>query len=349
MPDLSAQDIQDLITTTQRELGRGKFTLLAHDLQEFVALPRLLREKKITFGSGHGLRWNIMKQHSGAAENVGLFAERDVNVADVMTYATIDWRHTWVPYAIEDREITMNTGPAQIVELIKVRRLDALSSLAERFEEDFWNAPDVTDTVTPHGVEYWIVEDSTAGNGAFTANLPGSHTTIAGLDPATITRWRNWAAVYTNITKTDCVRRLREASVKTRFMNPNAAPDYNTGDMYGYYTSYSVLSTFEELLEAQNDNLGNDLASKDGRTLFRGNPVVWVPYLDDTTAGMPGENEPILGINWGVFKPVFLQGEYMREAPPVRPDKQHRTSVINVDNSYNFRCTDRRRLFTVHK
>lgn len=338
---LQADQIADLVTTTQRDLGRLKWTDIYTPLQEYVALPSLLQKEKVSFSSGYGIQFNVMVGNSGAAKNTGLYAEDSTNVSDVMKVANLPWRHQVTSYAFEKREISMNGDPARIVELIKTRRVDAMLSLAELMENNFWGKPvDSADEETPYGVDYWIVPHATEG---FNGGAASGFTEVAGLNPDTYTNWRNWTAQYAAVTKTDLIRKWRKAATKTRFMSPVAQPQYNTGDRFGFYVNYDTLAALEEILEDQNDSLGNDIASKDGQVLFRGNKVRWVPKLDaDAT-------DPVIGINWGVFKPVFLKGEYMRESAPKEAANSHNTMEVFVDNTMNFECRDRRRTFRIQK
>ena len=338
---LQADQIVDLVTTTQRDLGKLKWTDIYTPLQEYVALPSLLNKEKVSFSSGYGIQWNVMVGNSGAAKNVGLYAEDSTNVSDVMKLANIPWRHAVTSYAFEKREISMNGDPARIVELLKVRRTDAMLSLAELMEDNFWGKPvDSADNVTPYGVDYWITPNATEG---FNGGAPTGFTDVAGLNPATYANWRNWTAQYAEVTKEDLVRKWRKAATMTKFMSPVAQPQYNTGDRFGFYANYDTIAALEEILEDQNDSLGNDIASKDGLVLFRGNPVRWVPKLDADA------KDPVIGINWGVFKPVFLKGEYLRESAPKEAANSHNTMEVFVDLTLNFECRDRRRTFRIQK
>lgn len=345
MAYLQADDIADLIKTTQRDLGRMKWTDISYSLQEYVALPMLLQREKVSFQSGYGIQWNVATATSGAAKDTELYATDSVNVSDVMQTANIPWRHVTTNYAIERREVAMNRAPAEIVDLVRIRRNDAMIDLAKHMEERFWTKPaSSTDNQRMYGIPYWIVYPGTVSvaNGAFEGSNPSGFSAGAGnLDSSTYSAWRNWAATYTAITSTDLIRKWRRAATFTNFKAPVPSPSYNTGNNYGYYTNYNVIGPLEEALEAQNDNLGNDIASKDGRLLFRQVPVTWVPYLEANTAN------PVYGINWGVLKPAFLAGEYMREEGPTPASAQHTVFVTHVDTTLNLMCTNRRMNFVL--
>lgn len=340
MATLQADDIVDLITITQRDLGRLRWTDLSYDLQEYVALPSILQKEKVTYSSGYGMQWNVMTGTSGATRDVGLYEVDSVNVSDVMTTANIPWRHMTTNYAIERREISMNTGPAQIVDLVKIRRHDAMVDLAKHLETRFWSKPDTSaDNLKIYGVPYWIVYNATEGfNGG---NPSGFSSGAAGIDSTATPNWSNWSAQYAAVSSTDLIRKWRKAATFTKFMAPQPSPSYGTGARYGYYTNYDVIGPLEEVLESQNDNLGNDIASKDGKLLFRQIPVTWVPFLEDRAG------DPIYGINWGQFKPAFLSGEYLREEGPVKASNQHTVFQTHVDLTMNIMCTDRRSNFVL--
>ncbi len=352
MATLQADDIADLVAMTQKDLGRLKWTDIEPSLQEYIAMPNILKKEKVGFQSGYGIQWNVKTATAGAAKNVGMYEVDDVNVADMMQTATIPWRHQTVDYAIERREIAMNRDPARIVDLVKLRRVDALTDLAELMESNFWaQIPTASDSLVPAGVAYWITKNITGTsltgggfNGADTITADSDTIDPGGLDSASsYTNWRNWTCKYTTVSKTDLIRKWRKAATFTNFKAPVAFPDYAGQSRYGYYTNYDVIGPLEEALEAQNENLGNDVASKDGQVVFRKVPVMWAPYLEDDG------DDPVYGIDWSVFSPVFLKGEYMREDPAKPAPNQHTVIKTHIDCTMNYKCTNRRRLFVLSK
>lgn len=343
-----AADVLDLAITTQKNLGKMKMTIAASDLQEHVAFNALLRKKRVSFESGTDVQWNVMVKHSGAAAVTGLFAVEDVAYQSVMQVANVPWRHTRTYFMIEERVIAMNRTPAKVLDEYKKGRTDAVIAYAELMEKKFWEDTAAASTDDPLGVPYYIVRNSSTG---FYGGNPtyASSVGAGNLSSATYDRWRNYTDRYTNVTKADLIRRWRKAATLTGFRNPTGVnnADYSTGDDKGYYCKYDVLATLEEVLEDQNQNLGNDVASKDGRTLFRGTPVTHVPYLD-SAAGQTDQN-PIYGINWGVFKVAILRGEWMNELKPMRLPNSPRTIVVWTFCTHNLVCYDRRKQFILDK
>lgn len=339
MPGIAAENLGDLLVTTQRELGEPNFTEIATDLQDHVAMRVILKKNRVEFQSGTEIQWDIMVRHSNSAANVGLYASDNVNVVDGMIQARIPWRNTTTNYAIDRRELKMNRTPRRIVDLLKARRIMALIALAEKMETNWWGFPSAADPETPLGAPYWITKAATEG---FTGGTPSGYTSVANVSVSTYPRWQNWAGPYTAVSKDDLIRKMREAATKTYFRPAvDGVPTFNTGDSYSFYANYNVVGAMEEQAEAQNDNLGNDVASMDGRLMFRRAPVMYVPKLDaDTT-------DPVYGINWGVFKIHPLRDEWMVATDIALTPGQHTVSSHHIDLTYNFACRDRRRNFVL--
>lgn len=343
MATLTAAEIADLVVTTQRDLGRMKLTEIATDLQAHIAMSRLMRRNKVGFQGGTAIQFNVLLNGDQNSRNVGLFDVDNVNQEDGLTTGNVPWRHTVSAYAFDRRQVSMNRGPAKVVDFVKTKRFQQLIGLAELMEANFWGEPESsTDDTTPFGLPYWMVYNATEGfNGGNNTNFSSGP---AGINRTTSPRWSNYTFNYTNVSKTDLVRKARRAAAFCRFLPPvvtRPVGDYATGHRYGYYTTYDILAEMEELLEAQNDRLGNDVASRDGLTLFRKVPVEWVPYLQDNQA----TPDPFIGLDWGVFKTIFLRGEYLREDPPEKAPNQHNVMQAFLDLTFNFTCYDCRRLF----
>jgi hypothetical protein len=333
-PVLTPIAMNDLVQTTLRDLGKPAFTEIATDIQDHTAMKNLLRKNRVELVSGTGVQWDVMVNHSGSATNVGIGASDTINIVDTMVQASADWRNTTANYAFIGQELDMNREPARIVNLVQERRIACLISLAELMESNFWGPPvSANDSVTPWGVNMWIVKNATEG---FNGGAPSGFTTI-GLNPTTYPRWNNWTYQYSAVSKDDLIRHWRQAATKTKFRPPvDGIPTFNTGDKYGFYTNYTALGQMEELLEAQNENLGNDLASKDGDVVFRRVPVMWVPKLDaDTT-------NPVYGINWGWFKTFILQGWWLRETHIPHYPGQHTVAAHFMDCTYQWITRNRR-------
>jgi len=332
---LTDAQIKDLVTGTLKHLGRLKFQQIAQSLPRYEVMGRLMRRDRVTFQSGNGIQRTVMVTHSGAAKHVGLYQKDEVNVGDVLETLSIPWRHTTTNYAFERRELTMNSGASKIVDLLKVRRTDAMLSLTELMESTFWSKPENSaDKITPYGIQYWLVSNASEG---FNGGDPSGFADGAGgLQHA---NWKNWTAQYADVSKADLIQKMRKAYRHIRFESPVDVPDFRRGcgDQYRIYVPETVLEEFENIGEGQNENLGRDLQPYDENITFRRNPIRWVPELDNAA------DAPVYMVNFAYFYPVFLRGEYLRETEPEKVSDQHSVFAVHVDLTWNVLCTDRRR------
>jgi hypothetical protein len=341
---LTLEQLGDLVTTTQKNLGRMHFNDIGTTLTDFEVLPRLLKSEKQEYDSGIGIQWNLMVKNSGAAKHTGVFGVDNVNVGDVMKTATVPFRHSTTNYAFDRLEQKVNSGAAAIVDLVKVRRIDAMLSLAELLEEAFWSKPATSaDVITPFGVDYWFVYNATEGfNGG---NPTGFSDGCGGLSSVTYPTWRNYTANYTSVSKADLVTKMRKAYRLTDFKSPVDIPDYRTGrgQVFVNYCNEATMAEFENLGEAQNENLGRDLAPMDGSMTFRKCPIRYIPQLDEDT------NNPVFGLNWNTVEIATLKGEMLREDAPSKAPNQHTVLQCFVDLTWNMVCRNRRRNFLISK
>lgn len=335
---LQADSYADLIATTLRDLGRMKWVDLSADLQEFVVLGRIFNKQRVKFEDGYGTQWNIQTDDNGSAQQTGLYGTVTVDNVDTMRTASLPWRYTTAYYSYDEREMKMNRGASRIVELTKTKRHACMMSLAKHCEAQFFNKPaDSTDTEDIYGMPMWNVKNNNATAGFIGGDPSGFTAGYGGIASTAVTRWQNWAGGYTNVSDVDAVTKMRKAATFTNFISPvPAVPGYNRPSSREVYCNYATLAAFETLAAQQNENLGNDIASKDGLAMFRRIPIRWVPYLEADTSN------PIYGMDWSQIDICFLADEYLLESPPEKAPFQPRVREVHVDLSWNPRCRNRR-------
>jgi len=160
-------------------------------------------------------------------------------------------RHVNAHYIYDQRLPAFQRGGTAIVNLVRTKYVGMMVSFYEYLEEVLWSKPDDSaDTKTPFGVAYWVVKNATEG---FSGGNPSGFTSgAADIDSDTYTRWKNYTAQYTNITKEDLVRKMRRAARQVAFRSPvsHAVPSLaSMGN--GIYLNDSVIGLIEEILEAQ--------------------------------------------------------------------------------------------------
>ena len=115
-------------------------------------------------------------------------------------------------------------------------------------------------------------------------------------------------------------------------------------------TTYAVCQILEELAEQQNDNLGPEMDKFYGMVRFRKNPIVAVPYLDDNAgAATDYKADPVIGVNFDVFKAIWKTGLYLNWGRPKDAPYQDMVKHVHCNNSMQYKCKNRRRNFYLYK
>jgi hypothetical protein len=341
---IQAEQLADIDVAVKNAEQPGTYTLLTTELQDYPAMKRLFQANARRERGGEYLSFTAMVASNESAQTTSLFAEIDLAQADLFKTGKVPWRHVTNFYLLDEREPILNSGSQDLVDIIKGRRTDCLVDLAKKFEVWFWEAPtgsEAADDAPPYGAKYWILRVNTNTAGAFQGGDPaGFSGGCAGLPAATYPAYQNWSNGYSVVEDDDFVRRLDLAAYKTGFKNPVAVPG-SERSRYGYYTNYPVLADLRAIARNRNDNLGYDLQTR--APIHGGTMIEAVPYLDADTAN------PFYGIDWSVFRPTFLRGEWMNETTQIHPGKQHRVVAHFTDCSLNIECKSRRQLFVLYK
>lgn len=342
---LTADDIGDMVKSTLKELGRMKFQQISQELQDYEIFTKWFKKGKVIQETGLGIQKSIMHVLTTQARHVS-FADVDVtNIQDLMTQMSVPWRHVQTTWSYFRQEMLMNKGEQRIFNIIQPRRIASLISLATELENKAWASPaSSSDTTDPYGIPYWIVKNSSTG---FNGGAPSGHTTVGGINPTSISKWKNYTSTYAltgGVTKAGLIKTMRTALRKCQWKSPVGVPDYRKGaDRYRNYVNETLIGQLEDIGEAQNENLGRDIASVDGGDIvFRKHPIVWIPQLDaDTT-------NPWYMIDHATFFVYVLKGDFLHETGPKMNSDNHNAYDNFTEATYNFLNVDRRRSAVVY-
>lgn len=342
----------DLVALTLNHFQKKEWTDIAIDTQYHTIWPMLITKDKIKYGSGPQYEFKLRTTQTDATQAVLPYQPITPSVANRFTTGTVPWRHLNTSWAIEERLIAMNASqPEQIIDLVKAEEMNAMTSLVEFMEEKGWSKPTDSTSDDIFGIPYWVVQNATQG---FNGGDPsGFSSGAANLLVANAPRWKNYTDTYSAVTRLDMVAKVKKALYKTDFKPPVAFPNvagigpskdpYAGRSRFELFSTETTVSEMELLAEGNNDNMGGELLKFYGRAMLHRTPVLPVPYLDANTS-----NNPLYGIDWSWWVPIFLRGEYMKRRM-VELEQQHRTIVRHIDNSMNLVCTNRRANFVMYK
>jgi len=342
MAYLATDQLVDLMRGTLPHLRRGRFTEFAAKLQNYVFWGKLLKRKQVKLDGGDQIERFAMTGTAGQAHQTHLFAEDTANVVNVMQQIIVPWRFTTTSVAFDEREKGMNSKRA-IYDLMKTRYAQGEIDLADHVEAQGWNKPSTSsEKLHMWGIPTWIVKNVTTG--FYGGNPTGFADGPGGLNSDDYSAWKNYSGTYSQISRADFIYTVREMLLELDWQTPVDIPDYSSDrDQVEMYCGKNLALGLADRATDQNDRLGPDLASMDGRTLIARHPLVRVKYLDSDTS------DPLYAIDWGHMEIAVMRGENLRRTPPRPTDRMHRALVGHTDLQANIVMTKRRTSGVLYK
>jgi hypothetical protein len=353
-------DLADLISVTLNDLPKQNFEV-GWDNQDYE-FCRIYQNERMVVDGGTNIERKVMLDHTGNARYRRSFDTDQPTVGDVMSTITVPWTQIGTNYSWDKFEILQNKNSAKgFISLMKIRRVDGLWSLAELIEDRAWKTPtSATDDLYPNGVPYYMNVKNAAGSVNATAGFVGATidyqggstgTICAGIDAATETKWRNYAAIYTQVDNA-LLKAFRLAFMYTRFKAPIIVndPQEKRSGAKRVYTDFDTVADLQQLADQRDDNhtgkdvLGNIMMDETGLVYLNRLPVVPIPQLNGAAY------TPIYCLDFTKFIPYVHDGYWMEEEDPMTDRGQHTTFSVFVDGAHNNLCLNRRTAgFVMHK
>jgi hypothetical protein len=345
MPLLPDQ-LDDFVTLTRPKHTKKNFWQdISLELQNYC-FADLIHPDSVNEAETQAIHFPLQVTNTGTAKNTEMFAVDNTVVKDLAIKGEINWTKQTVNYSYDVDEPEFQTDDFHmIVDVLHMREHSMWNDFFELMEENLWTSPASTteNPRRPNGIPYWIVKNATTG---FNGGTPSGHTLVGNINPTTYPKWKNYTALYTDITRLDFVKKIRRAAWATKFKPPHQYKELTIGkgkgkNPYGYYTSQDVVESLEELLEGRNDNLGKDMHKYFGAVMINGNPVHACAYLQDNDADV------FYGINWRKLAYYVHKNRNTHMYKPVQAANQHTVRNVFMDHWGNFVCTDRRSQFVL--
>jgi hypothetical protein len=341
---LQFNEIDDAVLLTQNSLvKRGAFVDMQTDLSDHVAVREIWKGRQKKFTGGLNWEFEVQTDHNHSARAVELYEQDGSSLNDTMIKGEVSIRHVNAHYIYDQREKSFQQGGTAIVDMVRSRYVAMMISFYELLEEFLWSKPvDSSDNKTPYGLAFWVVKN--ALEGFHGGNPAGFADGRAGISTVTQPRYANWTAKYEHISKEDLIRKMRKAHRLIQFRSPvSHATPVLSGMSNGIYTNDAVIGLLEELLEQNNMSLGNDLAGKDGKTLFKSTAVTYAPKLDDDAT------DPVYMLDWKWLAVGVMEGWENNLSSPYMVPGMHLVRRVDLDASLNMVCTNPRRQCVISK
>lgn len=163
----------EMVTTTDRSWGRK----VTDNVSNHNALLNRMKSKgKIkTKSGGYEIAEPLDYAENGTYQRYSGYDTLDTSASDVLSSAKFEYRQVALHVTASGREIRMNSGKEQMIDLVESRKKNAIRTAANQFAVDLYSDGSLTDQVG--GLSHLI---QTNGQG-----------TVGGIDASTWTFWQN--------------------------------------------------------------------------------------------------------------------------------------------------------------
>ncbi len=359
MPNVMVQDILDMLEATRVHTDKDTFVDISDDLQEYIVVPWLLTQRGglMIQGGGVGFEKMLMVENGGFSNWVDEFAESVGTIIDHLKKMKVNYTLLNDSVSYTRSELLDNKGEDRLQNIIIPRNRAMRLRIAKTMERDFFGTPNAGDDLVPWGLKYWIVKNATTG---FNGGYPAGFTRIGNINLTEVPNFKNYTAEYTAISKADLITQMRKAHRATNWKSPRTDKGV-TGDAKPnrrlILTNEDVLEGMENIGEAQNENLGRDMApmtagqngpmglmkTGDGDITFKRNPIIHARLLDTDST------DPLYGLDMSTFRALTKKGDNMNMGQFEKHPTQKRVFTADIFHRHQTICDNRRNNWVINK
>jgi hypothetical protein len=114
---LTLEQVNDILQSTIENLDAPNLVDIASDLQQYIALPQVLKKERQDM-SGSQFRLNLLYKKNGSAQQLPLYGTTAPQKVDVLSHIVIPWRSSTASFVYDEREVSANAGPEEIVDFL---------------------------------------------------------------------------------------------------------------------------------------------------------------------------------------------------------------------------------------
>jgi hypothetical protein len=258
-------------------------------------------------------------------------------MVDTLVEGSVSPRHVNAHYIYDKHHPAFQGGATKIVDFVRLKYSEMIRSWWDGLEAACWTDPTVSDDASIHGIPYWLTKGTAGQEGFYGLNPSGYTNGRAGISSTTYPRWANWFSDYTAVSEEDLLRKFSKGYYAIQFRSPLSHSEPTLGKTgNGIYCNLDSLVLLEEYLKTQNMNNGVDLAPYMGRTAFKGNPIVYAPYLDNDSS------DPFYFIDWKYMAMGVLAGWEEQYTGPYMVGDMHNVQRVDMDATMELVATNLR-------
>ena len=163
----------EMVTTTLRNHAK---TVVDNVSKHNALLSRMKDRGNIkTKSGGYEIVLPVEYSENNTYQRYSGYDTLNISASDVLTAAKYDWAQIAINVTASGRELKMNNGPEQMIDLVKARIKNATNTAANNMSIDLYSDGALTNQVGGLGL---IIQNNGQG-------------TVGGINSATYTFWRN--------------------------------------------------------------------------------------------------------------------------------------------------------------
>ncbi len=350
MPGAVIESLGDLLSLTLPQLPK-KYTQTLR--QTDYPLTRIFfSEMKKSLRGGKWYEKRIRLRARGTFQFVNIYEATGAIQQDLMGVQATPWIHWMEKMPYDDREIDINDGAPQIVELMQERRDGSYEAIYNGHEDDLGLAPQsASDRKHLTGLPFWFrtlalnAEDPIGDFNGITAYYRGGtsttlHDTSANaLDRSVLDnqRLRNFVGTYSGVADEQFFDLLRRAITRTNFGTlvelGGEAPAASTPDSCMLLADHDMNDQMVRRINKGPDDQNGDVERfTEGK--FAGIRFVRVPTFGSIAY------RPVYGIKRSKVKGIVLKDRWMKELKALNSQATPETWVVPIVGTCNLTCDD---------
>jgi hypothetical protein len=305
----------ELVTTTLRNHRSS----IKDNVSERVALLKYLKRKGQyrTEDGGLTIACPLDYAENGTYQRYSGYDVLDISESDVLSAAEYQWKQIAINVVASGRDIRINSGENQIVNLVKSRIKNATRTFMNNFSEDMYSAGSLTNQI--NGIQAIIADTNT--------------NTVGGINANTWSFWQNTVFDLSANSVTISATTIENSAMLPLWLSldrgPGDQPDLIVMDSVYYKHFEGSQTSFKRYANSESAN-GGFVALK-----YKNSDVVF----DGTGSGIPASHAYFINTNY--FEVVAHKDADMEVMEEVRAVNQD-ASVTTMIWMGNLVCSNRK-------
>jgi hypothetical protein len=346
---VTIDNLGDLLNVTLPVLPRTYSETMRQTDYPLVRL--FFTQFKRSFSGGKFYEKRVRARARSTFSFVNMYESTPALQQDLMIVQGTRWIHWQEKMPFDEREVDINSNPAQIIELMAERRSGSYESIMNGLEDDLANVrQNAGDSKHLDGLAWWFrtlainAENPEGGFDGVTAYFrDGSsttiHTTGYDADRANVNnaRLRNFVGTYSGQADKPFFDLLRRAITRTNFGTlvqfEGEKPAASTPSGMFILADHDMNDQIVERINKGPDDQMGDL-ERFTEAKFAGVRFVRVPTLSDYAY------RPVYGVKRSKTMGIVLKNRWMREMKALNSQATPETWVVPIVGTCNLTCDD---------